>query len=123
MRFDAAKLRTKARKLNEKEQEEMRFREENREWLAMSEKIALKLRYYLNQEDITQAELAKRMNVTPAQITKILSGKENLGLKTISKIEQAIGKSIIDIKFDDIDKNLGIEEPRTRQFGVTRGLD
>jgi DNA-binding MarR family transcriptional regulator len=116
MRFNADKLKAKARKLNDKELQVMRFRDENRDWLIMSEKIALKLRYYLNKEGITQTELSSRMAVTPAQITKILSGKENLGLKTISKIEKAIGKSIVDIKFDDIDTNLNTEE--TRQFHV-----
>jgi DNA-binding MarR family transcriptional regulator len=116
MRFNADKLKAKARKLNDKELQVMRFRDENRDWLIMSEKIALKLRYYLNKEGITQTELSSRMAVTPAQITKILSGKENLGLKTICKIEKAIGKSIVDIKFDDIDTNLNTEE--TRQFHV-----
>ena len=41
------------------------------------------------------------MGVTPAQVTKILSGKENLGLKTISKIENAIGHSLIEVTMED----------------------
>ncbi len=101
MKFNLEKLKEISRPLSEKEKAEAEFREQNRDWLAVSEKLALKLRYVLRTENISQAELAKRMGVTPAQVTKILSGKENLGLKTICKIEKAIGISLIDISIND----------------------
>ena len=41
----------------------------------------------LRKNNISKQEFAKMLDVTPAQVTKLLSGKENLGLKTISKIE------------------------------------
>ena len=46
------------------------------------------------------------MAVSPSQITKILSGKENLSLQTITKVEKAIGRSIIRI-IDSQDDILG----------------
>ena len=44
------------------------------------------------------------MDVSPSQITKILSGKENLSLQTIAKVEKAIGRSIISI-IDSLDNS------------------
>ena len=46
---------------------------------------------------MSQSELAVKMNVSPSQVAKILSGKENLGLKTIDKIESALGVSLISV--------------------------
>ena len=112
MKFNVEKLKQMSRPMTESEKKELEFRRNNREWLAISERIALKLRYILRTENISQNELAARMEVTPAQITKILSGKENLGLRTICKIEKAIGKSLIEVPTDRL--NTGVEfENRT----------
>ena len=97
MNFNVKKLKQMSRPMTEDEKKDIEFRRENREWLAISERLALKLRRILRTEGISQNELAARMKVTPAQVTKILSGKENLGLKTICKIENAIGQSLIEV--------------------------
>ena len=104
MKFNVEKLKKMSRPMTEDEKRDIEFRRENREWLAISERLALKLRHILKTEGISQNELAIRMKVTPAQVTKILSGKENLGLKTISKIEKAIGKHLIEVCDDDSQK-------------------
>lgn len=72
-------------------------RTDNAEWLNTSAKIALNIRAVLRKLGISQVELAARMDVSPAQVTKILSGKENLGLKTIDKIENALGLPLISV--------------------------
>ena len=101
MKFNVEKLKQMSRPMTDKEKKDIEFRKDNREWLAISERLALKLRRILRTEGIPQNELAVRMGVTPAQVTKILSGKENLGLKTISKIENAIGHSLIEGTTED----------------------
>ena len=101
MKFNVEKLKQMSRPMTDEEKKDIEFRKENREWLAVSERLALKLRRILRTEGILQSELAERMGVTPAQVTKILSGKENLGLKTISKIENAIGHSLIEVTMED----------------------
>ena len=45
----------------------------------------------------TLDKIAKMLDVTPAQVTKLLSGKENLGLKTISKIESVLQMDLVSI--------------------------
>ncbi len=102
MKFNVEKLKQISRPMTEKEKKDIDFRMENREWLAVSERLALRLRCILRTEGISQNELAARMEVTPAQVTKILSGKENLGLKTICKIEKAIGQKLIEVATEEI---------------------
>ncbi|MDE6824470.1 MAG: helix-turn-helix transcriptional regulator [Duncaniella sp.] len=97
MKFNIDRLKNIARPMNTEEKAELDTRDNNREWLAMSEKLALKIRHVLRTEKITQTELASRMGVSSAQVGKILSGKENLGLKTICKIEKALGKTLVNI--------------------------
>lgn len=102
MKFNVEKLKQMSRPMTDEEKKDIDFRQENREWLAISERLALKLRRILRTEGISQNELAARMKVTPAQVTKILSGKENLGLKTISKIEKAIGQNLIEVAAEEV---------------------
>ncbi len=71
------------------------LRKKNRDWLALSAKFALAVRHILRSEKITQTELARRMGVSSVQVSKILSGKENIGLQTIAKIERALDRSIV----------------------------
>ena len=97
MKFNVEKLKKIARPTNDAEYQERTFREKNRDWLSLSAKFALCVRHILRTEKITQKELANKMAVSPSQITKILSGKENLSLQTITKVEKAIGRSIIRI--------------------------
>ena len=78
MKFNVEKLKQMSRPMTDEEKKDIEFRKENREWLAVSERLALKLRRILRTEGILQSELAERMGVTPAQVTKLLSGKENL---------------------------------------------
>lgn len=50
---------------------------------------------------LSKSELAKRMNVFPAQITEIIKGNQNLTLKTIAELENALG----------VDLSEGFREP------------
>ena len=95
MGFKTDKLKQVARPMTAVERNEIESRNENRDWLALSAKFALLLRHILRTENLTQTELANRMGVSCAQITKILSGKENIGLQTIAKVEKALGRSLV----------------------------
>lgn len=108
MRFDAKKLDDISRPMSGMEIKELESRRDNWGWLAISERLALRIRRILRTEGMSQIELAQKMDVSPAQITKILSGKENLGIKTISKIEKALGHILVDIPSDDNKEYVGI---------------
>ena len=44
---------------------------------------------------MNRKQLAEKMNCSPQYISKVLKGRENLSLETLSKIEMALGISII----------------------------
>jgi len=77
--------------------EEAVYRKENRVWLRRSQKIALKVLRTLREQEISQKELAVRIGVSPQQISKIVKGRENLTLESISKIEGALGIVLMEI--------------------------
>lgn len=106
MKFNVDKLKQISRPMNDEERYEIEYREKNRDWLALSAKFALTIRHILRIEKMTQKDLANLMGVSSVQITKILSGKENICLQTIAKVEKALGRSIIDfINHDDRGKS------------------
>lgn len=95
MKFNAELLRQKARPSTPEEIRNRREQIINAPWLNRSTKIALRIRKELRLQGLSQSDLARLIGVTPAAITKILSGKENLSLQTICKVEEALGTQII----------------------------
>ena len=49
----------------------------------------------MKQEGLTQKALAERMNCTQQYVSKILKGQENLSLDILSRLEDALGISLI----------------------------
>jgi len=74
----------------EKWREAVEYRKANKAWLKLSADIALRVLGELKGKKMTQIQLAERMGVTPQQVNKILKGRENLKLETISKLEAAL---------------------------------
>ncbi|PRY09819.1 helix-turn-helix protein [Pontibacter ummariensis] len=88
-------IREKLNKITSKEpskwMEDAKWRKDNKEWLKKSQAIALKVLRTLREKKMKQNELAKLLDVSDQQISKIVKGKENLTLETISKLEKALG--------------------------------
>ena len=97
MTFNLEKLASIAKPQSEKEKEQARYRKENRDWLRMSQEIALCLHYYLRKAGLTQKELADKMGVSAVYVGKLLKGGENLTLETICKIQKVIGEDLVTI--------------------------
>ena len=75
--------------------EEAEWRRDNCPWLRHSQKIAVKVLLQMKQEGLTQKALAERMDCTQQYVSKILKGKENMSLDTLSKLEDALGINLI----------------------------
>lgn len=75
------------------------FERENadHDWLMYSARIALAVAKEMDAQHITQALLAQKMGCTQQYVSKILKGKENLTLETISKLESVLGVDLIKI--------------------------
>ena len=98
MSDNGALLERISKPMSEKESQTLQFLREGSEWLSKSRRIALGVLYYLDEKGMTKKELADRMGVTPTYVGKLLKGKENLSLETISKIEDALGVELLDVK-------------------------
>lgn len=72
------------------------YRRENREWLKKSAAIAVCVLDALKAQNLSQKDLAERMNISPQQINKIVKGQENLTLETITNLEIALDIHILD---------------------------
>ena len=57
--------------------------------------IAMQVGEYLKEKSWTQKDLADALGKSEAEISKWLSGMHNLTLKSIAKMEAALGKEII----------------------------
>ncbi|PLX14061.1 MAG: hypothetical protein C0594_00540 [Marinilabiliales bacterium] len=60
---------------------------------------------------MTQRRLAEEMGVSPQYINKVVKGKENLTLETISKIESVLGITLIEIPTYDKPRVISFESP------------
>jgi len=97
MAFDLNKLSQMAKSRPEEAKQKATDRKKNREWLRISQDIALALHYYLRSMRITQKELAEKMQVSPTYVGKLLKGQENLTLETICNIQKVIGRTLISV--------------------------
>ena len=74
---------------------ENEFRVNQREMLIHSQQIAMMVLHKLKDLQWTQKELAFKLGVSPQQVSKIVSGKENMTLETIVKLQQVLNISIL----------------------------
>lgn len=75
--------------------EEVEYRVENRAWLRHSQYIAMLMLEKMDELSLTQKALAERMGCTQQYVSKILRGKENLSIETLSKIESALSLRLL----------------------------
>lgn len=75
--------------------EEAEWRRENASWLRHSQQIAVKVLLKMKELQLTQRALAERMNCTQQYVSKILKGKENLSLDTMTRLEEALEISLV----------------------------
>lgn len=70
-------------------------RRENKVWLRYSQMIAMKMLDRMERLNLTQKEVAERMGCSQQYVSKVLRGKENLSLETLSRIEEALQIQLI----------------------------
>jgi len=75
---------------------EAKFRLENKKWLDYSAQIALRIDAIIeDNKDLNQVSLSKSLKMPPQQVNRILRGDQNLTLKTIGKLSDALGFELI----------------------------
>lgn len=74
-----------------------RYRRDNRAWLRKSQHIAVRILSVLKEKGMQQKGLAEALDVSPQQVSKIVQGKQNLTLETISKLEAVLGVKLFEV--------------------------
>lgn len=92
MNCDIDKLNKVAKPMSSKSLEQRKWRMDNKQWVALSAKIALKFRKYMKDNDITREKLAEGLGVSLTEVDIYLSGKYNFDLKTIANICSVLDK-------------------------------
>lgn len=73
----------------------------NEAWLMRSSHIAIRILDEIHRQKpingMTQKKLAKQMDVSAQYINKVVKGRENLSLHTITKIENVLGITLIKV--------------------------
>ena len=92
MNCDIDKLNKIVKPMNSKSIEQRNWRMDNRQWLQLSAKIALKFRKYMKDNNITREKLAEGLGVSLTEIDIYLSGQYNFDLKTIANICTVLDK-------------------------------
>ncbi|WP_248965846.1 helix-turn-helix domain-containing protein [Sphaerisporangium perillae] len=58
---------------------------------GLAQEITDEITWYMRQHKISRADLAALMGVSPGRVSQILSGDENLTLRTVSAVLDALG--------------------------------
>lgn len=93
--------------------EDAKYRRVNRKWLRKSQDIALRILDVLDEKAMQQKELAKALDVSPQQISKIVKGKQNLTLETISKLERVLGIELVEVPKHQMKMDVDKKEVKT----------
>ena len=75
--------------------EDAQWRRENAPWLKYSHLITVQVMRAMDEQHVTQAELAKWMGCTQQYVSNLLKGSTNMTLETIIKLEKALGLDIL----------------------------
>ncbi|MBL6446768.1 helix-turn-helix transcriptional regulator [Fulvivirga sp. 29W222] len=105
--------------VDSKWREDNAYRKANRAWLRKSAKIAIKIGRALRDKGLSQKNLAELLEVSPQQVNKILKGRENLKLETITKIESALGIELISVISSD---EIVVKKSEGGMFFIHEGL-
>jgi ribosome-binding protein aMBF1 (putative translation factor) len=105
--------------------ENAKFRIENREWLAYSKNIAIRIIAALEARKISKNNLSKKLNLAPERIKEILKGKEDFSLSLIAKISKILEVELISFpsyKYEKPIKKLGKKGDSKKSINETNYL-
>lgn len=75
--------------------EDAQWRRDNEYWLKYARHITLQVLRAMDDQSITQVELAKRMGCTQQYVSNLLKGSSNMTLETIARLENALGIDLV----------------------------
>ncbi|MBR5035013.1 MAG: helix-turn-helix transcriptional regulator [Bacteroidales bacterium] len=80
---------------NAKWREEAQWRKDNEYWLKYAQIITLAVHKSMDENNLTQAQLAERMGCTQQYVSNLLKGNTNMTIETIARLEIALNLDLI----------------------------
>ena len=65
----------------------------------------------MDEQSVTQSELARRMGCTQQYVSNLLKGSSNMTLETIARLETALNLDILKTALSDVDKYAAPNHP------------
>ena len=75
--------------------EEAQWRRDNAFWLKYARVITIKVLQAMDEQSVTQSQLAERMGCTQQYVSNLLKGSSNMTLETIARLENALKIDIL----------------------------
>lgn len=75
--------------------ENAQWRRDNENWLRYARFITLQVMRAMEEQAVTQVELAKRMGCTQQYVSTLLKGSSNMTLETIARLENALDIDLV----------------------------
>ena len=72
-----------------------RIKPENRQFVQKALEISYQIQYILEKKGWSQEDFAEKLEIPESEISKILSGLQDITLKTLSQIEVVLGEEVI----------------------------
>ena len=86
--------------------EDAQWRRDNEYWLKYARHITLQVLRAMEEQSITQVELAKRMGCTQQYVSNLLKGSSNMTLETIARLENALSIDLVKYLSDSAGEKL-----------------
>lgn len=81
--------------------ENAQWRRDNEFWLTYARHITLQVLRRMEEQSVTQVELARRMGCTQQYVSNLLKGSSNMTLETIARLEKALDLDLLKSSFSD----------------------
>lgn len=70
--------------------------------VELRNQIALAIHEWLKTNELKQAELAEKMDISESRVSYILTGEANLTLRTIAHLEEVLDRKLIEVVSKDV---------------------
>ena len=77
------------------------WRQNNEFWLTYARHITLQVLRRMEEQSVTQVELARRMGCSQQSVSVLLKGSSNMTLETIARLEKALDLDLLKSAFSD----------------------
>ena len=81
--------------------ENAQWRRDNEFWLTYARHITLQVLRRMEEQSVTQVELARRMGCTQQYVSNLLKGSSNMTLETIARLEKALDLDLLKSALSD----------------------